>query len=65
METMIINIESEDDKQLFLSLAKRLRLKATFLTDDEKEEYGLLKSMLEGQTKEYASKEAIMEALKK
>lgn len=64
METLLIKIKSAEDKQLFLSLAKRLKLKTKSITEDEKEDFGLLKAMIEGETGEYVSKDEIMQALK-
>ena len=64
METLLINIKSEEDKKIFLSLAKRLKLKAKFLSPQDKEDYGLLKAMIGGQTGEYVSREEVMDALK-
>jgi len=64
METLLINIKSEEDKKIFLSLAKRLKLKAKFLSPHDKEDYGLLKAMIGGQTGEYVSREEVMDALK-
>jgi hypothetical protein len=64
METMLINIKSEEDKKIFLSLARRLKLKAKFFSPQDKEDYGLLKAMMEGQTGEYVSREEVMDALK-
>ena len=63
METLIINIKSEDDKMLFLSLAKRLRLTTKSLTETDKEDYGLLKAILEAESGEYVSRDEVMKAL--
>ncbi len=63
MEALIINIKSEDDKTLFLSLAKRLRLTAKSITESDKEDYGLHKAMLEAETGEYVSRDEVMNAL--
>ena len=65
METLVINLKSENDKSLFSELAKRLHLKTTILSDEDKEDYGLLKAMLKGRTGEYADKETILKALRK
>jgi hypothetical protein len=64
METLLINIKSDEDKELFLSLAKQLRLKTKSLTESDKEDYGLLKAMIEGENREYVSRDEIMNALK-
>ncbi len=63
METLLINLKSEEDKALFLSLARRLRLKTKSISESEKEDFGLLKAMLEAETGENVSREQIMKVL--
>jgi hypothetical protein len=46
-------------------LAERLRLKATLLSEEDKEDYGLLKAMLNAKKGDYVSKETVLEALRK
>lgn len=65
METFVINLKSEKDKFLFSELAKRLRLKTAILSDKDKEEYGLLKAMLEGKTGKYIEVERYLNKLRK
>ena len=65
METIIINIKSEKDKLLFTSLANRLNLKSKILTEEDKEDYGLLKAMLEAKEEDYVDRETIMKSLRK
>lgn len=65
METMVINIKSQNDKILFSTLAHRLNLKSRILSEEDKEDYGLLKAMLEAKTGEYVEREAISKALRK
>jgi hypothetical protein len=63
METLLIDLKSEEDKALFLSLARRLRLKTKSISESEKEDFGLLKAMLEAETGENVSREEIMKTL--
>lgn len=65
METLVINLKSEKDKSLFSELAKRLHLKTVIFSDEDKEDYGLLKAMLKGRTGEYADKATVLKALRK
>jgi hypothetical protein len=65
METLLINLKSDSDRNIFTSLANRLQLKSRILSDDDKEDYGLLKTMLEEQTGEYVDKKTVMKALRK
>ena len=65
METLVINLKSENDKSLFSELAKRLHLKTAILSDEDKEDYGLLRAMLKGRTDEYVDKATVLKALRK
>ncbi|MHB8260938.1 MAG: hypothetical protein ACYDCN_10915 [Bacteroidia bacterium] len=65
METLVITLKSEKDKSLFYTLAKRLHLKTALLSDEDKEDYGLLKAMLKGRTGKYVDKETVLKALHK
>jgi hypothetical protein len=65
METLVINLKSKKDKSLFYALADRLHLKTTLLSDEDKEDYGLLKAMLQGKKSTYVSKETVLKALRK
>lgn len=66
METIIINIKTQKDKLLFTSsLANRLKLKSKILSDEDKEDYGLLKAMLEAKQGDYVDRETIMKSLRK
>ncbi|NCO54955.1 MAG: hypothetical protein COZ21_04295 [Bacteroidetes bacterium CG_4_10_14_3_um_filter_31_20] len=65
METIIINIKTQKDKLLFTSLANRLKLKSKILSEEDKEDYGLLKAMIEAKQEDYVDRETIMKALRK
>lgn len=65
METIIINIKTQKDKLLFTSLANRLKLKSKILSDEDKEDFGLLKAMLEAKQEDYVDREAIIKSLRK
>jgi hypothetical protein len=65
METIIINIKTQKDKLLFTSLANRLHLKSKVLTEEDKEDYSLLKAMLEAKEEDYVDRETIMKSLRK
>ncbi len=65
METIIINIKSQKDKFIFTSLANRLKLKSRILSEEDKEDYGLLKAMLEAKQEDYVERETIMKSLRK
>lgn len=65
METLVINVKSKKDKSLFYALAERLKLKATVLNAEDKEDYGLLKAMLQAKKGDYVDKETVLKALRK
>ena len=53
MSTIVINVDDKSSAKLFLDLAKKLRFKATILTDQQKEDWALL-AMMESRDKEPA-----------
>jgi hypothetical protein len=65
MTTLVINLKSKKDIPLFYALAERLHHKASILSEEDKEDIGLLKAMLEGKKGEYVSKETVLKALRK
>ena len=65
METIIINIKTQKDKFLFTSLANRLKLRSKVLSEEDKEDYGLLKAMLEAKQEDYVDREIVMKSLRK
>ena len=65
MEALIINLKSKKDKLPFYALAERLHLKASILSEEDKEDYSLLKAMLKAKKGEYVSKETVLKALRK
>lgn len=65
METIIINIKTKKDKLLFTSLANRLKLKSKILSDEDKEDYGLLKAMLDAKQEDYVDRDTVMKSLRK
>ena len=65
METIIINIKSKKDKTLFYALAERLNLKTTTLSEDDKEDYSLLKKMIRGRKDDFVTRDTVMKELRK
>lgn len=63
METIVINIKNSKDRILFTSLADRLKLKSKVLNEEDYEDYGLLKAMLEAKNEDYVDREAIIKSL--
>ncbi len=65
MESIVIDIKTEKDKILLSALASRLHLKSVILSEEEKEELGLLNAMKEGKKSGKASEKKVMELLDK
>ena len=65
MENLLLSIENQTDLQIFLNLAKRLKIKNKVLSDDEILDAGLLVAMEEGQKSEFMSKDELMKKLKR
>lgn len=65
MESILIDIKTEKDKALLSAIASRLHLKSVILSEEEKEDIGLLSAMKEGKKSGKASEEKIMELLDK
>jgi len=65
METLVISSNSKKDLTLISELAKKLGLNSIIMTEEEREEIGLLKAMLDADRNEKVSRESIMEILEK
>ncbi len=61
-KSLLINLKSEEDSSSIV-FARRLRLKTKSISESDKEDFGLLKAMLEAETGENVSREEIMKAL--
>ncbi len=47
MSTIVIDVDDTSSMKLFLDLARKLHFKATVLTDEQKEDWGLLSMIKE------------------
>ena len=63
METLVIDINSKEDKRVFTTLAKRLHLKLRVLSQYEKEDIGLASAIDEGRKSGYVDEKTIMNTL--
>ncbi|HXL56745.1 MAG TPA: hypothetical protein VN958_10835 [Chitinophagaceae bacterium] len=64
MSTVIINVESEKELAFVSDLLQKNNIKSKIFSEEELEDYGLLKLMLEVDLNDVVSKESIMQKLK-
>ena len=65
MKTIVVTPKNEKDFEFLKALLNRLKYESKILYDEDKEEMGLLKAMLEEKKGEYVSEDKIMKALGK
>jgi hypothetical protein len=65
METALFNSKSKEDLKLLISIAKKMGLTVTLLTDEDKEDMGLLNAMNKGKTGKHIDTESFLSKLKK
>jgi hypothetical protein len=53
MQTMVLEGKSKTDLKLLADLARKLGIKVKYLTEEEKEEIGLIRAIDQGNTGEY------------
>lgn len=63
METLVITSNSKRELALISEFAKKLGLNSKIMTEEQKEDIGLLKAMLEADRNEKVSRESVMEIL--
>ena len=61
METIVIDINSNEDKRAFTSLAKRLHLKVRVLRQYEKEDIALASAIDDGRESGYVDEKTVMQ----
>ncbi|MGC9331961.1 MAG: hypothetical protein ACP5DZ_08825 [Bacteroidales bacterium] len=65
MDTVILNSDSKSDLKLLINLAKKLGIKAKFLSEEEKEEIGILNAIKQERTGEYVNTDNFVKKLRK
>ncbi len=65
MQTVVIHIEDKDDFILISKLLKKMKIKATVLSDEEKEEVALGKAIKKGMKTQNVSKSLVLKELRK
>ncbi len=65
MQTLVLNGESASDIKLIAEIAKKMGLKAKILSEEEKEDIGMLNAIKKGRTKKYVDSESFISKLRK
>lgn len=65
MQTLVLNGDSASDIKLIAEIAKKMGLKAKILSEEEKEDIGMLNAIKKGRTKKYVDPESFISKLRK
>ena len=65
MQTVVIQSNSKADFKMITDIAKKFGAKIKILKDEDKDDLGLLKAMMEGRTGKYVNTEAFLKKLGK
>ncbi|MGB4576372.1 MAG: hypothetical protein WBI06_05650 [Paludibacter sp.] len=65
MQTLVLKSNSAVDIKLIAEIAKKMGIKAKILTDEEKEDIGMLNAIMKGKTGQYIDNEDFVKILKK
>ncbi|MDQ3683531.1 MAG: hypothetical protein M3352_10755 [Bacteroidota bacterium] len=65
MKTLVVTSDNDNELKVLRYLAKKMGMEAEVLSEDEKEDIGLLKAMLKGKKNDYVSENEILKVLRK
>ena len=65
MQTVLLHSESTTDLHLLTELAKKIGITVKYLSEDENENFELLKAMNKGRTTEYVDTASFLDNLRK
>lgn len=65
MQTVLINTKTKAESNLFVELAKKMGFETKVLTEEDKEDIGLLRAMMEARKTKLISRKTVMNNLKK
>jgi len=65
METVVLNSNSKADLKLITDIARKIGVSVKYLTDEEKEDLGLLNAINKGRTGEFVDTEDFIGKLSK
>ncbi len=64
METVVLQGKSKSDLKALIEIAKKLGIMVRYLTEEEKEDIGLIYAMKQGQTKKYVNTDSFVKKLR-
>ena len=64
MESAIISGKSKKDIQLLITIAEKMGIKAKYLSEEDLEDIGMGKAILEGKTGEFIDTDEFLKSLK-
>ncbi|MDP2338656.1 MAG: hypothetical protein Q8N05_19850 [Bacteroidota bacterium] len=65
METAVLQGNSKADLKMLTDLAKKIGISVKYLSEEEKEDIGLLKAIKEGRTGKYINTDSYLQKLRK
>lgn len=65
METVVLQGNSKAELKLLTDLAKKIGITVKYLSEEEKEDLGLIQAVKEGRTGKYADTNSYLQKLKK
>jgi hypothetical protein len=65
MEALIIKPANKEEAALLKSMAKKMKVKYTVVSDEDKEDYGLVRAMLAVKESKVVSEESIVKKLRR
>ena len=65
METVVLHGNSKSDLKMLTDIAKKIRITVKYLSEEEKEDIGLLQAVKEGLTGKYINTDDYLQKLRK
>jgi len=65
MKTLVVTSDNANELKVLKYLAEKMGMEAEMLSEEEKEDMGLLKAMMEGKQNDYVSEDEVLKALRK
>jgi hypothetical protein len=65
METAVLQANSKADLKMLTDLAKKIGITVKYLTEEEKEDIGMLQAIKEGRTGKYVKTDSYLQKLRK